>query len=170
MLDTQSVKAQGLSVSQLLMLLTTAKSPLPFKLSRPVVNPAKANGDTSGTYGTVSQTYGSLSDMQVDDCEWFHGAITRQEAIDRLTAMGLEDGTYLIRNKDDSPRSFALSLVYHNKIRHDLLAIEEDGTLLINGKECAKKVKDISEAVKHLEKSQESLPINLRIACPNLLS
>ncbi len=140
MLDSQAVSAAGISVSQLLMLLSTSKTPLAFRLASPVVK---------------------------EQAEWFHGDISRADAITRLSAMGIRDGNFLVRKKaTEDEGSYALSLVCQGKIRHDLVAIAPDGTLMINGKPCAKKVEDIDAVVRHLRKHHESLPVCLGAACP----
>ena len=41
---------------------------------------------------------------------WFHGPITRDEAIRRLEKEG--EGTYLVRNSESVPHNYSLSLRY----------------------------------------------------------
>ncbi|PIK39512.1 putative tyrosine-protein kinase [Apostichopus japonicus] len=57
------------------------------------------------------------------DRPWFHGILTREEAQDRIYSSGVQDGKYLVRERNE-PGSFALSvcfngIVYHYKIDKD---------------------------------------------------
>ncbi|EDQ86083.1 uncharacterized protein MONBRDRAFT_28545 [Monosiga brevicollis MX1] len=71
--------------------------------------------------------------------DYHHGFITRQVAEQRLTAFGLQDGTFLIREKQ-ARLVYALSVVSDGKIQHHIIerAVRKDGTLgshyILNGK------------------------------------
>lgn len=52
------------------------------------------------------------------DCTWYHGRITREQAIEVLLQNGRQEGLFLVRNKAGRDDNFALSLWHGNQALH----------------------------------------------------
>lgn len=53
-----------------------------------------------------------------DNCTWYHGRITREQAIEILLQNGRQEGLFLVRNKAGTDDNFALSLWHGNQALH----------------------------------------------------
>lgn len=53
-----------------------------------------------------------------NDCTWYHGRITREQAIEILLQNGRQEGLFLVRNKAGTDDNFALSLWHGNQALH----------------------------------------------------
>ncbi len=63
----------------------------------------------------------SLSDVHM--AEYYHGCISRVMAEARLQATGLEEGSYLLRMKDEGTETYALSVCSNALIEHHLIQV-----------------------------------------------
>ncbi|KAJ7324070.1 hypothetical protein OS493_030243 [Desmophyllum pertusum] len=54
----------------------------------------------------------------LNDCTWYHGRITREQAIEILLQNGRQEGLFLVRNKAGAEDSFVLSLWHVNQALH----------------------------------------------------
>lgn len=54
----------------------------------------------------------------LNDCSWYHGRITREQAIDILFQNGRQEGLFLVRNKAGAEDNFVLSLWHVNQALH----------------------------------------------------
>ena len=53
-----------------------------------------------------------------DDCQWFHGKITRENALNILSAHGKKEGVFLVRESKTVPGDLVLSLWHDNQALH----------------------------------------------------
>ena len=53
-----------------------------------------------------------------NDCTWYHGRITREQAIELLLQNGRQEGLFLVRNKAGTDDNFVLSLWHGNQALH----------------------------------------------------
>lgn len=53
-----------------------------------------------------------------DDCNWYHGRITREQAIELLLQNGRQEGLFLVRDKAGAGDNFVLSLWHGNQALH----------------------------------------------------
>lgn len=53
-----------------------------------------------------------------NDCTWYHGRITREQAIELLLQHGRQEGQFLVRSKAGPGDNFVLSLWYGNQALH----------------------------------------------------
>lgn len=56
--------------------------------------------------------------VTLNDCSWYHGRITRDQAIDILLQNGRKEGLFLVRNKAGAEDNFVLSLWHANQALH----------------------------------------------------
>jgi len=68
----------------------------------------------------------------VDDPEWLHNEITREEAEGIVKENGQIDGQFLVRKREGHPGQFVLCVVYKSKPTHHLIAKNDDGNYCIN--------------------------------------
>lgn len=50
--------------------------------------------------------------------DWYHGTLSRPEAVNLLYESGNKDGTFLVRFSDRSGGTYVLTVMYHNQDFH----------------------------------------------------
>ena len=86
------------------------------KLSRPSTEPLYSGGDRDEypiTFGYQKASFQS----SIESEEWFFGQISRREAEDLLMAHTNARGTFLIRESEQNPGGFALSIKDYDQER-----------------------------------------------------
>ncbi|EGD74317.1 hypothetical protein PTSG_06327 [Salpingoeca rosetta] len=100
-------------------------------------------------------------------CTWYHGCINKNQAEDRLRAIGLVDGHFLIRSRSDSPDndSYIISVVYRSTPTHHL--VEQAGDFLkVNGR--SEPATNLVELVDLFRNAQKTWPVPLTNHAPGL--
>ena len=64
----------------------------------------------------------SVSDIPIDEEEWYHGALPRLETEELL----VNDGDFLVREKSDASGQYVLSAKTNSRIRHFPIQLNED--------------------------------------------
>lgn len=90
---------------------------------------------------------------------WFHNDISREEAERRLQVMGLQDGMFLIREKDPG---FVLGLAHESAVVHYLFDVDAVGKLSIKS---GPKFDNLMLAVDHYTQREDGLLCKLREPC-----
>ncbi|GFO01440.1 growth factor receptor-bound protein 2 [Plakobranchus ocellatus] len=74
-------------------------------------NWCKAEAD--GREGMIPSNY-----IQVKECSWFHGKITRSSAEQTVLKPGQPDGAFLIRESESTPGDFSLTVRFKGTAQH----------------------------------------------------
>lgn len=90
---------------------------------------------------------------------WFHNDISREEAERRLQVMGLQEGMFLIREKDPG---FVLGLAHESAVVHYLFDVDAVGKLSIKS---GPKFDNLMLAVDHYTQREDGLLCKLREPC-----
>lgn len=90
---------------------------------------------------------------------WFHNDISREEAERRLQVMGLQEGMFLIREKDPG---FVLGLAHESTVVHYLFDVDAVGKLSIKS---GPKFDNLMLAVDHYTQREDGLLCKLREPC-----
>jgi hypothetical protein len=107
---------------------------------------------------------------------WLMGIISREEAENRLHFTGTKLGTFLVRQKDDSAASFAMSIVFPKGIVHHLIEINQQGQITLDKRLAPSHCYYLTDAVEYLREQalkrglKETQPVNLDISLENDLS
>jgi len=100
---------------------------------------------------------------------WYHGHINRNEAEDRIMAMNIKDGVFLLRSRGKGDGEYAISLRVGGRIVHYTVTVPLDrsSALVIQGKPTPPTFGScISDIIAHLREKQPGFPVatGLRVA------
>jgi hypothetical protein len=87
---------------------------------------------------------------------WYHGVISREEAEARLGEAGLGQGWFLVRQRDTSGDSFAISIAKQQGFVHHLLKQTATGTYTIDNKPTPQPLVSIAEVVQYLSQREQA--------------
>ncbi|RUS75078.1 hypothetical protein EGW08_017155 [Elysia chlorotica] len=94
---------------------------------------------------------------------WFHGEISRDEAIRRLERSGHADGKFIVRRRADG-QSFALTLSHENAMRHYLINQVDGESYCIDA---GPRFKALIVLIDHYHNKKDGLPCRLTSPCPD---
>ncbi|XP_071853394.1 tyrosine-protein kinase SYK-like isoform X3 [Apostichopus japonicus] len=95
------------------------------------------------------------------DRPWFHGILTREEAQDRIYSSGVQDGKYLVRERNE-PGSFALSVCFNGIVYHYKIDKDCTGQLFIKD---GPKFDSLLQMVDHYTLKKDGLLCCLTVPC-----
>ncbi|XP_064409319.1 growth factor receptor-bound protein 10 isoform X2 [Latimeria chalumnae] len=97
---------------------------------------------------------------------WFHGRITREESHRLIIQQGLVDGLFLVRDSQSNPKTFVLTLCYHQKFKHfQILPCEDDGQIFFSLDDGNTKFTDLIQLVDFYQLNKGTLPCKLKHHC-----
>lgn len=108
--------------------------------------------------GTVGKMFASL-----DDASWYHGRITRDQAIEILLQNGRQEGLFLVRNKaGGSEDNFVLSLWHGNQALH--FQIQSRGGIYYSIDD-GPSFEGLDSLIEYYREQADGLPIRLTQFC-----
>lgn len=135
------------SLSHALSILRSENSYLPYVITKPLLSKTKGAEECSinfvrGTSMLKSQTHENPGNLYKElprstlgfggISQWLHGAISRKEAETKLASAGMQDGIFLVRQKD---HSYALSMAFDGRISHHLITKNPQSGWDVNSKQ-----------------------------------
>mmetsp|Transcript_20701 Transcript_20701/g.53805 ORF Transcript_20701/g.53805 Transcript_20701/m.53805 type:complete len:626 (+) Transcript_20701:159-2036(+) len=97
----------------------------------------------------------------LSECQWYHGEISRQETVDRLTRHGMGDGLFLVRKRGIE---HVLCVCGNDKVSNFLIKNKAGGYSI--GQD-APLFYALQDMVDHFKQYQGGLPSVLMTACPS---
>eukprot|EP00051_Salpingoeca_urceolata_P023492 m.399094 g.399094 ORF g.399094 m.399094 type:complete len:2697 (-) comp20111_c4_seq17:16-8106(-) len=96
---------------------------------------------------------------------WFHGPIAREVAEERIRdAPGVQEGSFLVRQKGEEGTSFAISMMTSQRVMHYILKLTTEGVFVLWNKQVSKPCKaSLAGSVEHLKTNRECLPSALTV-------
>ncbi|XP_033624795.1 tyrosine-protein kinase Fer-like isoform X1 [Asterias rubens] len=82
-----------------------------------------------GPDSSEQQQKQSVSDIPIEEEEWYHGALPRLETEELL----VNDGDFLVREKSDASGQYVLSAKTNSRIRHFPIQLNEDNMYRLEG-------------------------------------
>ena len=97
---------------------------------------------------------------------WLHGEISREVAAKLIVDAATGDGTFLVRQTEESPEKYYLCVMFKKKPTHHLIQRNHDGFYVINNKDFGEHL-FMSDLIEQLNHKQPKWPIGLvtPIAC-----
>lgn len=97
---------------------------------------------------------------------WLHGDVSREESAKMVVDAANGDGTFLVRQTEESPEKYYLCVLFKNKPTHHLIQRNHDGFYVINNKDFGEHL-FMSDLIEQLDHKQPKWPVGLvtPIAC-----
>eukprot|EP00056_Hartaetosiga_gracilis_P007030 m.103346 g.103346 ORF g.103346 m.103346 type:complete len:746 (+) comp12613_c3_seq4:155-2392(+) len=153
-------KDYGLSATSVVEVIEELKSPVPkwpLLLTEPVL------------YGDEDKDESEEDESEEDESggSWYHGFITKAQAEEELRKIGLTDGHFLVRSRQQAYSSEVIvSVVFRGKPTHHLAEGDAGGNWTLNGKPVP--CLSAQELVEHLRSAHKYWPVPLTKHAPGL--
>ncbi len=100
---------------------------------------------------------------------WYHGNLTRVDAVNIISEQGLVDGVFLVRESHSKPGTYVLSLAHNHKVKHcQVHKVEVDGLWYFSLDGGNTKFSDLIQLVEFYQINANGLPCCLTYSVTRL--
>ena len=128
----------------------------------PIRIPSPPGSAGSSPHEGSPRMYPGLSHSVHLTQSWYHGAMSREDAIANITEQGLVDGVFLVRESQTLSGAYVLSLAHQHKVKHcQIHKVEVDSLWYFSLDGGHTKFSDLIQLVEFYQINANGLPCTL---------